>query len=157
MAHEVGCTDPGGGGGSEDRDLVVIARRIGRRDDPGSVRLEVRQRNGRLVLSAVYPTMRYPGRGSLPVNPETGRLECLPEDPRGDFWYSDVRVDLVVRVPAGVLVQADLLDGEVNGPASLLVGPVAVEVPLVRAGARPEPGQAPAPANQIRVLKRHGP
>lgn len=105
--------------------VELFARRVGRRDDPATVQLVLREERGRLLLSAVYPTRRAPGRGALPVNPETGRMECLPEDPRGDFWYSDVRVDLVVRVPDGVRVQAGLLDGKVSGPADLLLRPPA--------------------------------
>lgn len=109
----------------EGREVELAARLIGRRDDPEGVRMELHQEEGWLEISAVYPAKRLPGRGALPVNPETGNMECLPEDPRGDFWYSDVRVDLVVRVPAGVLVRAEVLDGQVNGPASLLGRPKA--------------------------------
>jgi len=43
-----------------------------------------------------------------------------------DFWYSDVRVDLVVRVPRGVRVQAGLLEGDVSAAPRLLVKPSAV-------------------------------
>jgi len=105
----------------EGNTVELVARRIGRQDDPRSVRMAVRAEHGRLLLSVVYPTRRLPGRGWLPLNPETGRTECLPEDPRSDFWYSDVRVELVVRVPRGVRVRAAVLDGRVIGPPDLLL------------------------------------
>jgi hypothetical protein len=41
--------------------------------------------------------------------------ECLPSHSvHGDFWYSDVRADLTLRVPAGVRVAVRLMWGDIE-------------------------------------------
>ena len=44
--------------------------------------------------------------------------ECLPSDSvHGNFWYSDVRADLTLRVPAGVRVAVRLMWGDIEARA----------------------------------------
>lgn len=52
--------------------------------------------------------------GHRPVQP-VRRRECLPADPlHGDFWYSDVRADVTLRVPPGVPVVVRVMWGDIE-------------------------------------------
>jgi DUF4097 and DUF4098 domain-containing protein YvlB len=83
-----------GTGGSE---AEVVARKRGRRSDPASVEIRVVQREGGVVICAVYPNRQYDGC-------EPGRHERHDDD-------NDVNVDFTVKVPKGV----HFVGGTVNG------------------------------------------
>jgi hypothetical protein len=56
-------------------------------------------------------------RGARPLRLER-RQECLPADTlHGDFWYSDVRTVLTLRVPPGVSISVRLMWGDIEAGA----------------------------------------
>ncbi|HEU4643612.1 MAG TPA: hypothetical protein VFS44_14240 [Gemmatimonadaceae bacterium] len=98
-------------------EVEVIARRHAVRSDPMSVTMRVDTTAEGLSFIASHPPMPPLSAGS--------RHDCLPpEDDRGDFWHSDVRVELLVRVPDGVRVLARVMSGDID------VAPVAAELDL---------------------------
>ncbi|HEX6536970.1 MAG TPA: hypothetical protein VF041_20460 [Gemmatimonadaceae bacterium] len=102
--RESGSGESGGSGGSA---LVeVVARRRGTTSDPASVGMRVDTIAGGMKVTAVYPPSVVPGGGA--------RHDCLmPEDDRGDFWHSDVRVELLVRVSDDARLDVRLVDGDI--------------------------------------------
>lgn len=86
--------------------IEVVADKSGKRSDPATVRIEVVQDSDGITICAVYP-----GQGSA----------CTG---RGGGWrnHGDVQVDFTVKVPAGVTLAANTVNGGVTARA--LGGPV---------------------------------
>jgi len=60
--------------------------------------------------SSIIISDRYPSRAAWL------RRESLPPmDERGDFWHSIVWLDVTVLVPGSTYVQAELMDGQIDG------------------------------------------
>jgi hypothetical protein len=89
---------------SPDGTTRVEATRHARRGDPQSVRIEVVEHAGGVTLCAVYPTPA----GSRRQN------ECRPGGGASNVQDNDVRVDFVVRVPAGVQFAGHTVNGDVE-------------------------------------------
>ncbi len=87
---------PAAGGAVE-----VIAEKRARRSDPEGVRIEVRETAEGVTICPVYP-----GRSGCPGE------ESGPRGRRND--RNDVRVDFIVRVPAGVHLDASTVNGAVE-------------------------------------------
>lgn len=85
-------------------EVVVQADRRARRDDPMSVQIEVVEHAGGVTICAVYPT---------PAG-ERRENECRPGGGRNSTRRNDVRVDFVVRVPAGVRFEGASVNGDVE-------------------------------------------
>ncbi len=87
-------------GGSE---VQVMARKRSRRSDPDDVQIEVIEHGGGVTVCALYPSSRR-GRSN----------ECLPGSRgRNDIRNNDVQVDFTVHVPAGVVLVARTVNGEI--------------------------------------------
>ena len=89
---------------AEGDEVQVQAERRGRRDDPSSVRIEVVEHADGVTICAVYPTPRNARREN----------ECLPGGGNNSVQNNDVRVEFVVRVPAGVRFTAGTVNGDVD-------------------------------------------
>jgi hypothetical protein len=99
---------------ARDAQLEVRAVMHGEHDPPESVAMVVDTTSRGLVFRTKY--------GGRPFRRER-RRECLPTDTsHGDFWYSDVRAVLTVRVPTGVSVAVRLMWGNIE--ATALTNPV---------------------------------
>jgi hypothetical protein len=84
--------------------VEVVAEKHGRRDDPGSVRIEVVPHAGGVTICAVYPSRS----GARPN-------ECAPGDGgRMNVQNNDVTVRFTVRVPAGITFVGTTVNGEVE-------------------------------------------
>ena len=79
---------------------VLVSMRVrGHSLDPPTVRFAVEERD-RVTISDVYPSSGLPSF-----------KECLPpNDARGDFWASDAVIDAVIRAPALVPVEVEVMD-----------------------------------------------
>lgn len=94
--------------------VEVVAQKRGRRDDPGTVRVEVVPHAGGVTICAVYPS-----RDGAKPN------ECLPgEGGRNNVQNNDVTVRFTVRVPAGVTLVGKTVNGDIE--ATRLNGDVAL-------------------------------
>ena len=82
----------------------VTADRHGRRSDPMSVRIEVVEHAGGVTICAVYPTPRDARREN----------ECRPGGGTNSTSRNDVKVDFLVRVPAGVRFAGHTVNGDVD-------------------------------------------
>ena len=109
---------------SGDDAVHVVADRHARRDDPMSVRIEVVEHDGGVTICAVYPTPSNTRREN----------ECRPGGGRNNVGRNDVRVDFIVRVPAGVRFHGHTVNGEMEArgmqadvKASTVNGAVEVE------------------------------
>jgi hypothetical protein len=89
---------------SADRAVHVEATRQARRSDPESVRIEVVQHGGGVTICAVYPTPAGARREN----------ECRPGGGQNSVRDNDVRVDFVVRVPAGVRFEGHTVNGGIE-------------------------------------------
>jgi hypothetical protein len=89
---------------SADRAVHVEATRQARRSDPESVRIEVVQHAGGVTICAVYPTPTGARREN----------ECRPGGGQNSVRNNDVRVDFVVRVPAGVRFEGHTVNGGIE-------------------------------------------
>jgi hypothetical protein len=89
---------------SADRAVHVEATRQARRSDPESVRIEVVQHGGGVTVCAVYPTPTGARREN----------ECRPGGGQNSVRNNDVRVDFVVRVPAGVRFEGHTVNGGIE-------------------------------------------
>jgi hypothetical protein len=89
---------------SADRAVHVEATRQARRSDPESVRIEVVQHGGGVTICAVYPTPAGARREN----------ECRPGGGQNSVRNNDVRVDFVVRVPAGVRFEGHTVNGGIE-------------------------------------------
>jgi hypothetical protein len=89
---------------SDDGTVHVHATRQGRRSDPSSVRIEAVEHAGGVTLCAVYPT---------PANARRPN-ECRPGGGQSSVQDNDVRVDFVVRVPAGVRLSGHTVNGDID-------------------------------------------
>lgn len=78
--------------------VEVTAEKHGRRSDPASVRIEVVEHGDGVTICAVYP-----GDDN----------ECRPGGGHMNVRRNDVEVDFVARVPAGVALDANNVNGEV--------------------------------------------
>jgi hypothetical protein len=110
----------------EGPDAAVVLVRRSVRSSPGSAHVVVARAGRGIRIEDRYPR-RSTRRGE----------ECLPpDDGRGDFWHSDVRLETVVRVPRGVRLVAHLMSGDVD--VSALAGPrdVSTNDGAVRGAAR---------------------
>jgi hypothetical protein len=89
---------------SDDGSVRVEATRQGRRSNPESVRLEVVEHGDGVTICAVYPT------------PASARREntCRPGGGQNSVQNNDVRVEFVVRVPAGVRFEGHTVNGNVK-------------------------------------------
>jgi hypothetical protein len=100
-------------------ELEVSANKKGRRSDPGTVRIQVVEHADGVTICAIYPS-------DDPDQPNT----CEPgeQHARGNssatnnVHNNDVRVDFLVRVPAGVTFAGHTINGEIR--ASSLSGNV---------------------------------
>jgi hypothetical protein len=82
--------------------VEVTARRLGRRDDPMAVRIEVVEHAEGVTICAVYPS-------------SDGRNECRPGvEGRMHVNRNDVEVDFEVRVPAGIAFIGRTVNGGVD-------------------------------------------
>jgi hypothetical protein len=86
-----------------DGTVRVEATRHGRRSDPSSVRLEVVEHAGGVTICAVYPTPRGARRENT----------CRPGGGQNSVQNNDVRVEFVVRVPAGVRFAGHTVNGSI--------------------------------------------
>lgn len=94
--------------------VEVVAEKTGRRDDPGTVRVDVVPHAGGVTICAVYPS-----RAGAKPN------ECLPGDGgRNNVQNNDVTVRFTVRVPAGVTFVGKTVNGDIE--ATRLNGDVAL-------------------------------
>jgi hypothetical protein len=109
---------------SDDGAVHVTADRYARRDDPMSVRIEVVEHDDGVTICAVYPT------------PENARREneCRPGGGQMSVDRNDVKVDFMVRVPAGVRFAGHTVNGALSADgmqadvkASTVNGDVQVE------------------------------
>lgn len=93
--------EPAAGGSAS----VTGVKRAGRRGDPADVEIrQVQDRDG-ITICVVYPGSRDDDRD---CDMEGGR--------KGSRWEeNDTRVDFTLRVPAGVLVEAMTVSGDVTG------------------------------------------
>ncbi len=89
---------------SPDGSVHVEATRRARRSDPESVRIEVVRHGGGVTICAVYPTPA----GSRREN------ECRPGGGQSSVRNNDVRVDFIVRVPAGVRFDGHTVNGDID-------------------------------------------
>lgn len=90
--------------GSAGDQVEVVATRRGRRSDPESVQIRTIEHAGGVTVCALYPSTD-PGRPN----------ECLPGGKgRMNSRNNDVRVEFVVRVPAGVRLHARTVNGSVD-------------------------------------------
>jgi tRNA threonylcarbamoyladenosine modification (KEOPS) complex Pcc1 subunit len=89
---------------SDDASVRVEATRQGRRSDPESVRIEVIEHGGGVTICAVYPTPASARREN----------ECRPGGGQNSVQNNDVRVEFVVRVPAGVRFEGNTVNGNVK-------------------------------------------
>lgn len=89
--------------------VEVTAVKRARQSDPATVSFEVVQEDGNVTICAMYPT---PNRRS---NRSHGPNECRP-GARGhmDTDHNDVRVDFVVKVPAGVRYAGKTVNGSIT-------------------------------------------
>ena len=89
---------------AESGEARVVAVKRGRRSDPSSVRIEVKEHAGGVTICAVYPT---------PAGKRQN--ECLPgEDGHMSTENNDVNVDFEVHVPAGTRLVARTVNGGVD-------------------------------------------
>jgi hypothetical protein len=92
--------------------------RHGRGDDPSeldSVKIEVVPNDGNVTICAVYPTPNPPIRRNSRSQADEGPNECKPQaGGRMNVNHNDVAVDFVVRVPAGVRLDARTVNGSVE-------------------------------------------
>ena len=92
----------------------VTAQRTGRRDDPGSVRIEVVEHAGGVTICAIYPS-----KDAARPN------ECRPgSEGRMSVQNNDVTVRFTVRVPPDVRFVGQSVNGEVQ--AQGLQGPLSI-------------------------------
>jgi hypothetical protein len=89
---------------SQDGAVRVEATRQARRSDPGSVNIEVVEHSGGVTICAVYPTPRGARRQN----------ECRPGGGQMSVQNNDVRVEFVVRVPAGVRFAGHTVNGNIR-------------------------------------------
>jgi hypothetical protein len=89
---------------ASDGTVRVEATKSARRDDPGSVRIEVVEHADGVTICAVYPTPASARRDN----------QCRPGGGGQSVQNNDVRVDFVVRVPAGVVLTASTVNGGVE-------------------------------------------
>lgn len=89
---------------SQDGAVRVEAERQARRSDPASVRIEVVEHAGSVTICAVYPTPAGARRDN----------ECRPGGGQMSVRDNDVRVDFVVRVPAGVRFAGHTVNGNIR-------------------------------------------
>lgn len=89
---------------SPDGSVHVEATRTANRSDPSSVRLEVVEHAGGVTICAVYPTPA----GSRREN------ECRPGGGQNSVQRNDTSVEFVVRVPAGVRLAANVVNGAIH-------------------------------------------
>ena len=90
-------------GPSSGNTIEVTAEKTARRDDPGSVRIEVVQSDAGVTICAVYPG----AEGSRPN-------ECAPGGGRMNVQNNDVHVNFTVKVPAGLQFSGHTVNGDVG-------------------------------------------
>lgn len=95
-------------------EVEVVATKRGRRSDPSTVSVEVVQEDGNVTICAVYPTPSgsdwFRGRRGA-----RGPNECRPgEAGHMNTDNNDVRVDFVVKLPAGVRFVGRTVNGSVE-------------------------------------------
>lgn len=83
--------------------IEVTAEKRARRDDPNSVRIEVVQSESGVTICAVYPDRE----GARPN-------ECAPGGGRMNTQNSDVQVNFTVKVPSGVELSGNTVNGDVE-------------------------------------------
>jgi hypothetical protein len=112
---------------SADATVQVLADRRARRSDPAGVRIEVVEHAEGVTICAVYPTPRNASRPN----------ECRPGGGRNSTSNNDVRVDFVVRVPAGVRFAGHTVNGDIEAdglPADVKATTVNGDVRIHTAG-----------------------
>jgi hypothetical protein len=84
-------------------EILVTADKRARRSDPDDVTIEVVEHAGGVTICAVYPT-----RATRQPN------ECRPGGGRNNVQDNDVTVDFTVHVPAGVMLEAHTVNGDID-------------------------------------------
>jgi hypothetical protein len=107
---------------TEGTDLEIEVLRSARRGDPYDMMLDVTRSSGALTVTDRYrPLSRLLWR------------ECLPPDEgRGDYWHTDTRASVRVRLPRSVGLVIRLLQGEVEVAVSTGLRTVVVNDGTVR-------------------------
>lgn len=116
-------------------EVEVVADKRGRRDDPDDVRIEVLEHEGGVTICAVYPNSR---RSRRPNTCEAGGGHSNTDN-------NDVEVEFTVRVPRGVRLDGNNVNGDVE--ATNLAGPV--ELSTVNGGVRLETSSGDARATTV--------
>ena len=84
-------------------EIEVQARKTGQRSDPSTVRIDVVPHSGGVTICSVYP------------NADTRPNECKPgRDGRMNNRDNDVNVEFLVKVPAGVRLVANTVNGGID-------------------------------------------
>jgi putative adhesin len=89
---------------SDEEVVRVEATRYGRRSDPTSVRIDVVEHGGGVTICAVYPDPP----AFRPMN------SCRPGGGGVNVQRNDVRVDFLIRVPAGIRLNANTVNGDIR-------------------------------------------
>ena len=95
---------------SRSGEVALSAVITGVDDRPETVTLRVDTTAGGVTFRTFYAPafLVHPAR----------RIECLPADSlHGDFWYSDVRATLTLRVPPGIAVAVRVMWGDIKRAA----------------------------------------
>ena len=85
-------------------EVEVVATKTGRREDPATVRVEAVEHADGVTICAVYPS-RDAAKPNVCAPGEGGRM---------NVQNNDVKVDFVVRVPAGVRFTGRTVNGNVD-------------------------------------------
>ena len=102
--------------------VEVLAHKHARRSDSASVRFDVVEHDGSVTICAVYPTpVRYSGYTSrnffrrFSGDDNQGPNECKPgNEGRMNVNNNDVNVDFDIRVPEGVRLLAQTINGSID-------------------------------------------
>jgi hypothetical protein len=96
--------------------VEVLARKRGRRSDPGTVDITVVEHDGGVTICAVYPTPARIYRRRDRDRDDDFSNECRPGDEgRMNVRNNDVQVDFTVRLPAGTRFIGHTVNGSVLG------------------------------------------
>jgi DUF4097 and DUF4098 domain-containing protein YvlB len=88
---------------SSGTEVELTADRHGRRNNPSEVRIDVVPHAGGITICAVYPS------------PDSRPNECKPgKEGRNSVRNNDVQVDFAIRVPRGVKLSANTVNGGID-------------------------------------------
>lgn len=93
--------------------VEIVAQRHSERDDPKTVQIHIERHDHKVSLCSVYPTQTSQNCDSY--NFKNNADHCDGSNERGhEHCGSDVKVDWVLRVPAGVRLSASTVSGNVS-------------------------------------------